>query len=127
PASATSARHALRWLAAGAVLTFAQSTLWLHPPVWVYVVAAVGGAAQLFGCVHLLRALRGSGVLFTGAARWLAWLALGGFLLKHALQAAAALPALAALANHRFTVIAFLHLVFLGVVTPALFAWALRQ
>jgi hypothetical protein len=48
------------------------------------------------------------------------------FLLKHALQAASAWPALETLMNHRFMVIAFLHLVFLGVVTPSLLAWALR-
>lgn len=122
-----SARRVLRWLGAGAVLTFSQSTLWLQPPPWVYAIAATGGVAQLIGCFHLLRALRGSSGVFTGIARRLALLALGAFLLKHALQAASALPALSHLVNHRFTVIAFLHLVFLGVVAPALFAWALRH
>ncbi|MFH1499816.1 MAG: hypothetical protein ABII82_18545 [Verrucomicrobiota bacterium] len=127
PANPDAARRALWWLAAGAVLTLAQSALWLHPPGWVYVIAALGGGAQLVGCVHLLRALRGSGALFTGMARALAVLALGGFLLKHILQAASALSVLSHLVNHRFTVIAFLHLVFLGVVAPAIFAWALRH
>lgn len=126
-ANPAAARSALRWLAAGAVLTFAQSALWLHPPVWVHTVAAIGGGAQLVGCAYLVRALLGAGSLFSGAALWLASLAFGSFLLKHVLQAASALPALAPLANHRFTVIAFLHLVFLGVVAPALLAWALRH
>lgn len=123
--NAADARRALVWLGTGAVLTLALSALWLHPPGWVYAVAAAGGAAQLTGCVYLVRGLRGR-PWFSGAARWLAGLALAGFLLKHALQAASAWPGMAALVNHRFTVIAFLHLVFLGVVTPLLLAWALR-
>ncbi len=120
------ARRALGWLGTGAVLTLALSTLWLHPPVWVYVIAALGGAAQLVGCFYLVRSLRGRGGRFHGPARWLGGLALAGFLLKHLLQAASAWPALEPWVNHRFTVIAFLHLVFLGVVTPLLLAWGLR-
>lgn len=124
---AADARRAAAWLGAGAVLTLALSALWLHPPGWVHAVAAAGGAAQLAGCFYLLRGLRWFGEKFAGAARGLIELAASAFLLKHALQAtAAAWPALAPLANHRFTVIAFLHLVFLGVVTPSLLAWALR-
>lgn len=120
------ARRSLVWLGTGAVLTFALSTLWLHPPIWVYVIAAAGSAAQLVGCLHLVRALRGGIGCFPIAARGLVALALAAFLLKHVLQAASVWPGLAALVNHRFTVIAFLHLVFLGVVTPMLLAWALR-
>jgi len=120
------ARRALLWLATGTVLTYAQSTLWLGPPAWVRTVAGVGGVVQLVGCYHLLRAVREAGVLFAGSARWLAALTLGAFLLKHALQAASAWPGLDAWVNQRLTVIAFLHLVFLGVVTPAILAAALR-
>ncbi len=120
------ARRALAWLGAGAVLTLAQSTLWLQPPGWVHGVAAVGGIAQLIGCYWLLRALRGAATLFAGAARPLMALALAALLTKHLLQAVSALPAMVGMANHRFVVIAFLHLVFLGVVTPALLGCALR-
>jgi hypothetical protein len=80
----------------------------------------------LIGCFYLLRGLRGFGAKFIGAARGLAGLAVAAFLMKHVLQAASAWPALESLVNHRFMVIAFLHLVFLGVVTPSLLAWALR-
>ncbi len=120
------ARRALRWLGCGTVLTLAQSALWLHPPGWVYVIAGIGGVVQLVGCFHLMRALRGGVGLFTGAAKVLAVMALGSFLLKHVLQAGAAWPGLAALATHRFVVVGFLHLVFLGVVAPMLLAWALH-
>lgn len=120
------ARRSAVWLGTGAVLTLVLSALWLHPPGWVYAVAALGGAAQLAGCFYLLRGLRGFGRGFGGVARGLVGLAGAAFLLKHALQATSAWPALESLVNHRFMVIAFLHLVFLGVVTPALLAWALR-
>lgn len=120
------ARRSALWLGAGAVLTLVLSALWLHPPGWVYAVAAVGGAAQVIGCFYLLSGLRGFEEKFSGAARGLVGLVVAAFLLKHALQAASAWPALETLVNHRFMVIAFLHLVFLGVVTPSLLAWALR-
>jgi hypothetical protein len=123
-AGEAAAQRARWWFTVGVVLTFAQSTLWLSPPGWVYALAGIGGAAQLVGCGYLLRALRGTSAGRAGPVRVLAGLAVGAFLLKHALQAAAAWPGLGALANQRFTVIAFLHLVFLGVVTPALWAEA---
>ena len=37
------ALRAAQWLAAGLVLTFAQSTLWLDPPSWVRLLAGIGG------------------------------------------------------------------------------------
>lgn len=120
------ARRAAAWLGAGAMLTLALSALWLHPPGWVYAVAAAGGTAQLIGCGYLLRGLQGFGKQFSGAARGLVGLAVAAFVLKLVLQAASAWPALETLVNHRFMVISFLHLVFLGVVTAAVLAWALR-
>jgi hypothetical protein len=93
----------------------------------VYVVAGAGGVVQLVGCVYLLRVLRAAAEFFcTATTRWLTGLAVVTFLLKNVLQAALAWPGLTGLANHRFTVIAFLHLVFLGIVAPLVFALALR-
>lgn len=69
---------------------------------------------------------RERGPLFAGPARWLMLVALAALLAKLVLQAVAAAPAFVGLVNPRFVVIAFLHLVFLGVVAPALFAWGLR-
>lgn len=126
-AGEAAAQRARRWFAAGVVLTLAQSTLWLGPPGWVYALAGVGGVAQLVGCGYFLRAVRGAGGFVAGPVRVLVGLAVGAFVLKHALQAAAAWPGLGVLANQRFTVIAFLHLVFLGVVAPALFAVAWQR
>ncbi len=127
-ADATRAGRAALWLGAGLVLTFAQSTLWLSPPFVVRALAALGGTAQLVGAFMLLRALASvRAVLPPGCIRWLTTGAVTAWLLKLLLQGLAVLPALDALVNHRFTVIAFLHLVFLGIVTPGLFALALRQ
>ncbi len=126
PIDERAATRSAHWLGAGLVLTLAQSTLWLHPPAWVFGVAALGGLAQLFGVVLFVGALRPAGWPTGGLVRILAGLALGAWVLKHILQAAAAWPGLLVLANHRFIVIAFLHLVFLGIVTPALLALGLR-
>ena len=114
-----------RWLGAGVVLTLAQSTLWLGPPAWVRGVAALGGVAQLVGFARLLHALRASAwpVGGTRLTRALRRLAFASWALKLVLQVTAAAPGLAPLVNHRFVVIAFLHLVFLGVVAPAILAF----
>ncbi len=126
PNLARHAARALRWLSAGALLTFAQSTLWLDPPPWVRVVALAGGIAQLIGFAQLFRALRLAPPLPSGPIRHLVRLAFAAFVLKLVLQTASAWPGLAGLVNHRYVVIAFLHLVFLGVVAPAVFASGLH-
>jgi hypothetical protein len=123
--SPTFIRHsslAHRWFLAGVLLTFAQSTLWLAPPAWVYVAAALGGLAQLIGFAYLLRALVAARPLPAGPIRLLVLSGVAAFALKLGLQAASAWPALSALVSHRYVVIAFLHLVFLGVVAPVVFA-----
>jgi hypothetical protein len=51
-------------------------------------------------------------------------LIVGCFILKLLLQLLSCLPALAPLAHHRFIAIAFLHMIFLGIVTPGLALWA---
>lgn len=118
------ARRTAGWLAAGTVLTLALSALWLAPPRWVYVAALAGGAALLMGSVplwHLAR--RATGLFRTPLTRLLAGTALAVLLVKHVLQFVAAWPGLALLAEQRFVVIGFLHLVFLGIVSPLLVAW----
>lgn len=127
-----SMRAALGWLVAGSLLTFLQSTLWLNIPATLRVLGAFGGAAQLVRFVLLARSFARSSELHAAwrrlrrAPQWLLGLAVGAWLVKLLLQAAAPLPALASLVNHRFVIIAFLHLFFLGAVTPALLAagWA---
>jgi hypothetical protein len=119
------ARKALIWLTAGCVLTFALSALPLNPPRWVFFVVAAGGVAQLIGAGYCVRAVREVASLFSAsrAALLLAVTAGVCFLLKIVLQGLAAWPALLELATSRYTIIAFMHLVFLGVATSLLIAW----
>jgi len=124
------ARRSLGWLTAGCGLTFALSGLWTNPPDWVYVAAVSGGVAQLIGCAIFVRGMRGTAGLFVsnhaGIVRGLAVLALGAFLLKQSLQLAATVPGLVGFMGNRWMVIGFLHLIFLGLVTPMLVAWAVE-
>jgi hypothetical protein len=118
-------RRAIHWLAAGCVLTVALSALWAGPPRWVANIGLAGAAAQLIGGAYLVAALRRRPPRFTGlAAPWLGRIAAAGFAAKLLLQFLAAWPGIVALASLRMVVIGFLHLVFLGVVTPLVIAWA---
>ncbi|MCX6216127.1 hypothetical protein [Spirosoma sp.] len=112
--------------------TLALSALWTEPPVWVWL---VGGIAAL---------------LQAGAGGWFLWwlwqnraalthhlkpqayafarLAFLSFGLKLLLQLLSALPWATLLAyTQRNLVIAYLHLVFIGIITFFLLAWALQQ
>jgi len=120
-------RVRLAWwgLAVGCVGSFALSALWMEPPGWVFVVALGGGVAQVLGLAVWLREFAGGTRRFGDRpGRWLAVLALAMLAVKMVLQVVGAVPVAAALVNERFVVIGFLHLVFLGVVTPLLIAWA---
>ena len=130
PANAAMARRSLAWLAGGCVLTFALSVLWIDPPGWVYGMAIGGGFAQVIGCGCLLSTLRGAAGLFVSERKrlvcGLALLALVAFLAKVVLQFTASWPGLEIFAVYRPAVIGFLHLVFLGVVTPMAIGWAME-
>ena len=111
-------------LQGGVVLTFALSALWMQPPGVVYAIGGLGALLQL------------AGFAFLGNSVW-AGLRLGyngwgpkrllGFVLvllgiKLLLQALSAVPGVASLiAGNIDFIIGYLHLVFLGILTPALF------
>lgn len=127
PVDGRAAIRSAWWLAAGGLLTYALSTLWCAPPAWVGHLALAGGVAQLAGAVLLLRAVRAVPWPADVAARALAFVAAGSWLLKHLLQLIGPWPGIAEIAQQRFVAIAFLHLVFLGLVTPGLLVWAHGQ
>ncbi len=121
--AARALRRAFPYLAAGVALTFALSVLWVTNAPWVYALCIAGAAAQLAGC-----AIGGRGV-WAVRREWgipgtipaaLLTTAAAAFILKCTMQLAAALPALYNLAVHHYTVIGFLHWIFLVVVSPAL-------
>ncbi len=114
-------------LAVGVVLTYAQSALWLDGMVWISWVAGIGGVIQVYAVIRLLGEFRGLGRLFENSwAEGLGRCVAALFLLKVLLQVVAVFPGVSALGAQHFVVIAFLHLVFLGVVTPMLWAWGLE-
>jgi len=121
-------RGALPVFTGGVVLTYLISAFWLEPPVWVYVLGALGAAFQLAVILPVARRMLDwvvdrEGTL-TPVVRGLLLVALGALLFKYLLQLASCWPGLHGLVHHRYTVIAFLHLVFLLVVLPTLLAAA---
>ncbi|MGC4074130.1 MAG: hypothetical protein QM760_16780 [Nibricoccus sp.] len=124
------ARRAFGWLGAGVILTFALSALWTEPPAWVRAAALAGGVAQLVGAFYFLKSVRSASAVPAmngGVVRWLGAIAAGAYGFKVVLQLAAAIPGVDAVAIQRSSVIGFLHLVFLGVVTPLLIAAAIER
>ncbi|ADB37870.1 hypothetical protein [Spirosoma linguale] len=119
-------------LALSAFGTLALSALWTDPPAWVWL---VGGIAALLQAgaggwllwwlwqkrVHLTQHL-------TPQAYGVARLAFLSFALKLILQLLSVFPWATRLAyTQRNLVIAYLHLVFIGVITFFLLAWAVQQ
>ncbi|MDJ1473350.1 hypothetical protein [Xanthocytophaga flava] len=107
--------------------TFALSALWIQPPIWVYLVGGAGAIVQLWGMVYFFRSLypllthwQQQG-FFSGRVSFLSgvWIiALIAFIVKLILQLISVLPSMAMLAyQYRSVVIAYLHVVFIGVVS----------
>lgn len=121
----TGGARAAAWsLFAGCMLTYAQSAFWLSPPEIVYAFGFAGAVLQLIGLYQLGRSLGAWREAFPETERRLWLLAAACFTLKLLLQFAGTHHAVQSLLMGRSHIIAFLHLVYLGVVTPALFAWA---
>ncbi len=110
------------------VLTFFLSVLWVNPPFYIYLLAGIGALLQAVVFVVLFLwlvqvwkefALK----LAPGVSAMLLW---AGVLLalKIDMQLISVIPYMAMLAYHTLDfVIGYMHLVFLGVVTIALFAF----
>jgi hypothetical protein len=109
-------------MAAACVPAYALSALWTQPPVWVYAVGLAAAGLQIVGLVFFLRSLRGTAPALraaTGVFTGRLWaVAFWAFLLKTVLQGALAFPAMAQLSYaQRNIVIAYLHLVFIGLLS----------
>ncbi len=120
-----------RWLwllNTSVVLTFFLSVLWTKPPLYIYLIAGVGALLQAVVFVILFLWIVPIWKDFTsklvpGVGMMLLW---AGALLaiKIDMQLISAIPYVAMLAYHTLDfVIGYMHLVFLGVVTIALFAF----
>lgn len=111
-------------IGAGTLLNFSLSLLWLNPPLAVWILAAASGLAQIWGMWQLRPIVKMAWQNFDKFLRVLLVIIISSLVTKLVLQILACLPVLAPLAYHRFIAIAFLHLVFLGIVTPSLYGWA---
>jgi hypothetical protein len=96
--------------------------------MFVYGLSITGGLLQIFGAGLLLHAFWQPLFHFATSAsvskitRGLIILALGMFFIKSLMQLAACNPQWDAFVNHRYTAIAFMHAIFLGIVLPAVMA-----
>lgn len=109
----------------GLVSTFLLSVLWANLPTVIYVVAVVGAFAQSLATALLIKLFyQNRKILFDGFPKlfnFIGLLLLTALTIKTLLQLASVLPQISELAfGFRSIVIAYLHLILLGIVSVAL-------
>ena len=119
-------------LATACLPAYGLSILWTHPPVWIYILAALAGFIQLTGAVLLIQMIYISrkrlSPEFPSVAKTFLLLSLIAFSTKFLLQFLSAIPVLGDLAfGTRPVIIAYLHLVLLGFVSFFLFGFFLAE
>lgn len=129
-----STRGALRkagiFLFVAAFPTYALSLLWANVPVLLNWVGFIGAVLQVVALVILLRHVISMPTLppVQKTARVLAVVVGLSFILKLLLQLLSAFPAVAKMAYvYNYYVIAYLHLVLIGVITLSMFIWYIEQ
>ncbi|GAB3013309.1 hypothetical protein [Spirosoma pulveris] len=130
--SARNGNRFVRALSLSAFGTLVLSALWAEPPVWVWLAGSVAALLQASAGGWFLWWLWQRRVTLTQhlepQTHALARLAFLSFGLKLLLQLLSVLPWATLLAyTQRNLVIAYLHLVFIGVITFFLLAWAIQQ
>ena len=108
------------------------SALWIPMPMWVYVLVALAGVAQLVGWGMMVQSIRKNlGKLKARVNRFtqtLFFLCAIAYTLKLVLQAASAIPSLSYLTyGFRPIVIGYLHLVLLGVVSLFITSYSINN
>jgi hypothetical protein len=125
-------RYFLLSMAIACIPAYALSTLWTHPPVWVYSIAALSAVLQMMALLFLIRLLYSIGkdlkMLLKNRVFNLLIFAGMAFGVKTILQLFGSFPAIADMAFlvRNFT-IGYLHLIFLGFITVFLIAWFASQ
>lgn len=120
-------QRALYLFMAGVLLSYAQSAIWTDPPAWIFFTAWAGALLQISGLGLLLLAIRKDLTAAYKSSFIYRVIGLVLFLLffKSLLQLAMLFGGRwQSLSENHQVVIAFLHLVFLGVVTPFLLVHA---
>jgi hypothetical protein len=118
-------------LAVACVPAYFLSVLWAHPPHVFYYISAVAGVLQIIALVYLFRYFlltKRNDRKFIPDNGSLYFVIVLSFVLKLILQLFSAHPVIAQLAyENRFYVIAYLHLVLIGVVSFYLIVWAIEE
>ncbi len=133
PEAAGSVNRHFKILCATVIPTFLLSILWLHLPLWLYILAVAATVVQLVAWVHLLiKVWQSAGRMkdHNGRhwARWFSYAAMTALTLKLLLQGISVLPGLSQLVfGFRPIVIAYLHLVLLGVYSLYLIGFIFMQ
>jgi len=122
-----SAKMACTLLIVSCFPTYILSTLYLGPPLVFHGIGFVSAVIQLLALFYLLRSVSEIKTLMNRisfSAQILLLMAALSFLVKLMLQVVSAFPAVAMLAGDiRYYVIAYLHLVFIGVISFFLLGW----
>lgn len=109
-------------LVVSTILAYALSVLWIEPPFWVYGLGIAAVLLQLLAVGMLLQIVFQLKAQLTFPSAFYKWMVYGvmtAFLMKVILQTGSVIPDLASqIAIRRDWVLAYLHLVFLGIVTP---------
>ncbi len=117
------------WFAAACGPAYFLSALWLHIPVWVYIIVVFAALAQLFAWIILLKKIIVNKTAFfqgmTMQTKWVLILSGIALSIKLLLQAGSTIPYLSKLAfGFRPVVIGYLHLVLLGVISLFIIGYA---
>ncbi len=116
------------WLFAGSCLpAYFLSALWLSMPSWVYAIIVISAFSQLVAWILFLKQLlpkyQNLTTQYSKPANWLILFSGIAVSIKFLLQAASTIPSISTLAfGFRPIVIAYLHLILLGVITLFLIA-----
>ncbi|MEM9157643.1 MAG: hypothetical protein AAGB46_01235 [Verrucomicrobiota bacterium] len=125
------ASKAFPWLLCGAIFTLFQSALWASSSLWINGLSLLGSSSQIYACIILFRCHQEINTLISRLnsrhSRKIARIVLLLFIAKIGMQFTASLPGLVHFAIDRYAAIGYMHLVFLGIVTPTLFAWAIER
>lgn len=104
--------------------TYFLSTLWSTPGIMFNIIGMVGAVVQLLFIFYFAKGIIGINLKFTGKAKVLIGLSFIAFIIKSVLQLLSAHPEISRMAFEvRPFIIAYLHLVLIGVITFFLLAW----
>ena len=96
---------------------YALSTLWINPPIWVYIIAGLAGLLQLLGLVYGWRILIDYATnIKIKFYQFVFWIVLITYGIKLVMQVFSAIPGIADFVYETrvFTAIGYIHLVMLG-------------